>query len=188
MLQILDSIPKPDYYSDGIPRSEIKSKQQHTVPIRTGDALDGIRTACRVGRLVLDRAHAAIAPGVTTDDIDRVVHEACMEYGAYPSPYNYFNFPKSVCTSINEVICHGIPDRRPLVSGDIVNVDVSVYKDGWHGDLNETFVVGDVDEESKRLIKATHEVGIIVEYIVVDVGCVMSSQSHAFSVLMHCSA
>lgn len=108
---------------------------------------------------MLDKAHAAIAPGVTTDEIDAVVHAACIEYDAYPSPYNYFNYPKSVCTSVNEVICHGIPDRRPLDEGDIVNVDVSVYHKGWHGDLNETFVVGtNVDEESKRLVKVTHEV------------------------------
>lgn len=99
-----------------------------------------------------------IKPGVTTDDIDAVVHEACLEFGAYPSPYNYFNYPKSVCTSVNEVICHGIPDRRPLEDGDIVNVDVSVYYKGWHGDLNETYIVGDnVDEGSKKLVKVTHE-------------------------------
>jgi len=129
------------------------------VPLRSGAELEGIRKACHIGRLVLDRAHAAVAPGVTTDEIDAVVHNATLEYGAYPSPYNYFDYPKSVCTSVNEVICHGIPDRRPLQDGDILNVDVSVYYKGWHGDLNETFVVGDnVDEESKRLVKTTHEV------------------------------
>ena len=107
---------------------------------------------------MLDRAHAAIAPGVTTDYIDKVVHDACIEYGAYPSPYNYYNFPKSVCTSVNEVICHGIPDRRKLEDGDIVNVDVSVYYKGWHGDLNETFVVGNASQAAKDLVKTTYEV------------------------------
>jgi len=86
------------------------------------------------------------------------VHEACIEYGAYPSPFNYYNFPKSVCTSVNEVICHGIPDHRKLEDGDIVNVDISVYYKGWHGDLNETYTVGDnVDELSKLLVKTTYE-------------------------------
>ena len=85
------------------------------------------------------------------------VHEATVAAGAYPSPYNYFNFPKSVCTSVNEVICHGIPDRRPLRAGDIVNVDVSVFLNGWHADLNETFLVGEVDEAGRRLVRVTHE-------------------------------
>eukprot|EP00204_Picochlorum_oklahomense_P002399 CAMPEP_0118799164 /NCGR_PEP_ID=MMETSP1161-20130426/1449_1 /TAXON_ID=249345 /ORGANISM="Picochlorum oklahomensis, Strain CCMP2329" /LENGTH=391 /DNA_ID=CAMNT_0006726811 /DNA_START=541 /DNA_END=1716 /DNA_ORIENTATION=- len=155
--EIPDSIPKPDYYNDGIPRSEMRSKQQKVVAIRQGDEEAGIREACRMGRLVLDRAHAVIEPGITTDYIDEVVHNACIEFGAYPSPYNYFNFPKSVCTSVNEVICHGIPDRRKLENGDIVNVDVTVYYNGWHGDLNETFVVGEASESTKLLVKTTYE-------------------------------
>ena len=109
---------------------------------------------------MLDKAHAAIKPGVTTDEIDRVVHDACIEADAYPAPLNYYNFPKSVCTSVNEVVCHGIPDSRELEKGDCVNVDVTVIKDGYHGDLNETFVVGGpdaVDEEAKRLIKVITE-------------------------------
>ncbi|KIZ01205.1 methionyl aminopeptidase [Monoraphidium neglectum] len=85
------------------------------------------------------------------------VHEAMVEAGAYPSPLNYYNFPKSVCTSINEVICHGIPDQRELQDGDIVNVDVTAFIGGWHGDLNETFCVGKVDDVSKSLIKVTHD-------------------------------
>ena len=158
MRPIPDDIPKPDYYEDGIPRSEIKSKQQSLVIARSGKELEGIREAARIGRMVLDRGAAAIAPGVTTEEIDAVIHDACLEFGAYPSPYNYFNFPKSVCTSVNEVICHGIPDRRPLEDGDIVNLDISVYYNGWHGDLNETHIVGEnVDEESKQLVKVTHE-------------------------------
>jgi methionyl aminopeptidase len=136
----------------------MKSKQQSVVIPRSGKELEGIREACRIGRVVLDAAHAAIRPGITTDAIDEIVHNVTIEHGAYPSPYNYFNYPKSVCTSINEIICHGIPDRRPLQDGDIVNVDVSVYYKGWHGDLNETFIVGDnVDEESKKLVKVTYE-------------------------------
>ncbi|KFM24263.1 Methionine aminopeptidase 1A [Auxenochlorella protothecoides] len=157
MRSIPDSIPKPEWYSTGRADVEVSSRQQHTPIPRFGKAAEGIRAACTLGRKVLDLAHAAVAPGVTTDEIDRVVHEATIAAGAYPSPYNYFNFPKSVCTSVNEIICHGIPDRRPLENGDIVNVDVSVYLNGWHGDLNETFVVGEVDDVSKKLLKTTHE-------------------------------
>lgn len=79
-----------------------------------------------------------------------------MSNGAYPSPLNYYNFPKSVCTSPNEVICHGIPDMRPLKNGDILNIDVTVYLNGYHGDLNETYLVGDVDDESRRLVEGAY--------------------------------
>ena len=154
-----DSIPKTDYYERGIPMSEIQSPQNKLGVVKEweGEGEAGIREACRIGRLVLDRAHAAINVGVTTDHIDEVVHNACIELGAYPSPLHYYDFPKSVCTSVNEVICHGIPDRRKLEDGDIVNVDVSVFYKGYHGDLNETFVVGTPSEASKLLVKTTHE-------------------------------
>jgi len=155
---IPEDIPRPEYYLTGQAISEMRSRQQSIVVPRAGEELEGIREACRIGRVVLDAAHAVIRPGVTTDTIDETVHKVTIDHGAYPSPYNYFNYPKSVCTSVNEVICHGIPDRRPLQDGDIVNVDVSVYYKGWHGDLNETFVVGEnVDEESKKLVKVTYE-------------------------------
>ncbi|MES1914491.1 MAG: Methionine aminopeptidase 1, partial [Cercozoa sp. M6MM] len=99
---------------------------------------------------------------VTTQHIDDVVHAECEKLKVYPSPLNYFCFPKSVCTSVNEVICHGIPDTRPLVKGDIVNIDVTIYHRGFHADLNETFLVFDesveeVDEDSRRLVKVTHD-------------------------------
>lgn len=112
----------------------------------------------RLSRQVLDQAAAAMGVGVKTDEIDRIVHEACMELECYPSPLNYYGFPKSCCTSVNEVICHGIPDQRALVNGDICNVDVTVYHRGFHGDLNETFLVGDsVSEEGKKLVKVSWE-------------------------------
>jgi len=101
-----------------------------------------VRAACVIGRAVLDAGGRAVGVGVTCDEIDRVVHEATIAHDAYPSPLNYYNFPKSVCTSVNEVICHGVPDDRPLEEGDIVNIDVSVYVGGYHADLNETFFVG----------------------------------------------
>jgi methionyl aminopeptidase len=96
--------------------------------------------------------------GTRTDEIDAIVHAACVERDCYPSPLNYYGFPKSCCTSVNEVICHGIPDQRPLLDGDICNVDVTVYHRGYHGDLNETFLVGDnVGKTARRLVNNTWE-------------------------------
>lgn len=91
-----------------------------------------MRAAGRAAREVLDIAGSLVQPGVTTDEIDEAVHRACLARKAYPSPLNYRNFPKSCCTSVNEVICHGIPDMRPLEAGDVVNVDITVYLDGYH--------------------------------------------------------
>lgn len=108
-----------------------------------------------MAREVLDAAARAVKPGVTTDELDRIVHEETLKRGAYPSPLNYVGFPKSCCTSVNEVICHGIPDTRPLGEGDIVNIDVTLYYDGFHGDLNETYPVGKVDKASLELINCS---------------------------------
>ena len=122
------------------------------------DCENGLRHACAMGREVLDIGSKALRPGVTTDEIDRIVHEASIERDCYPSPLNYYNFPKSVCTSVNEVICHGIPDYREIQDGDIVNLDVTTFnRGGYHGDLNETFCVGNVDEDGKKLIKTAFE-------------------------------
>ena len=98
-----------------------------------------------------------VEPGRTTDEIDVVVHEYLLDHGAYPSTLDYRGFTKSVCTSINEVICHGIPDTTVIQDGDIVNLDVTAYKNGMHGDTNFTFVAGNVDEESRLLVERTHE-------------------------------
>jgi methionyl aminopeptidase len=116
-----------------------------------------MRRACRLAREVLDLAGEAVDVGVTTDKLDEIVHEACIARSAYPSPLNYYGFPKSCCTSVNEVICHGIPDCRPLAEGDIVNIDVTLYVDGFHGDLNETFLVGRVDRASRILVKNAYD-------------------------------
>ena len=106
----------------------------------------------------MDAGSRALRVGVTTDEIDRVIHEACVERDVYPSPLNYYNFPKSVCTSVNEVICHGIPDFREVEDGDVVNLDVTVYnRGGYHGDLNETFNVGNVDDEGKKLVRTAFD-------------------------------
>ena len=96
-----------------------------------------------------------VAPGVTTDRLDEIVHEATIARGGYPSPLNYRGYPKSVCTSVNEVICHGIPDSRSLADGDIVNVDVTIYLDGVHGDTSVTFPVGEVSDHDRHLVAET---------------------------------
>lgn len=110
-----------------------------------------------MGREVLEEAKKSVKVGVTTDEIDRIVHDACIERNCYPSPLNYRGFPKSCCTSVNEVICHGIPDLRPLADGDILNIDVSLYHDGVHGDLNDTVSVGNVDSRGLELIDCARE-------------------------------
>src|SRR5205814_8852511 len=96
-------------------------------------------------------------PGPPTAGLDATCHEACIAEGGYPSPLGYHDYPKSLCTSVNEVICHGIPDDRPLDDGDIVNLDVTIFLDGVHGDTNATFGVGDVDAESRQLVQVTYE-------------------------------
>ena len=98
-----------------------------------------------------------LQPGITTDEIDKAVHQMIIDNGAYPSPLGYCGFPKSVCTSVNECICHGIPDSRPLEDGDIINIDVTVYLNGYHGDTSATFLCGDVDDEAKKLVQVTKE-------------------------------
>lgn len=155
-----DHILKPDYaiHPMGFPLSEQEDKRSNSsIKVYTAAEIAGIREACRIGREVLDLAGRAVKAGVTCDELDRIVNEATVERGAYPSPLNYHRFPKSVCTSVNEVICHGIPDLRELQDGDIVNIDVSVYKNGFHSDLNETFLVGNVDEKSLKLVKCAYD-------------------------------
>lgn len=137
-----DRIKHPDYAHNGIPKSEQVFVGRNKIKVLTKQEQEGMRKVCRLAREVLDIAAREVKPGVTTDHIDKVVHDACMERDSYPSPLNYCHFPKSVCTSPNEVICHGIPDHRPLQDGDILNIDVTLYHGGFHGDLNETYYVG----------------------------------------------
>jgi len=156
-----DHIPRPDYADrdDGRPVQEMQSRQQKHAGVIAweGEDLAGIREVCRLAREVLDLAHAAVKPGVTTDEIDRIVHDACVERNAYPSPLNYFSFPKSVCTSINEIICHGIPDAREMEEGDLVNIDVTLYHGGFHGDLNETVLCGTtISDADLHLMRTAH--------------------------------
>ena len=123
--------------------------------VRTAGELQAMRRTGALAAEVLIAACGQVRTGITTDAIDRFVHDAAVAAGAYPSPLGYRGFPKSVCTSVNEVICHGIPDSRRLAAGDIINIDVTVYREGVHGDTSVTLMVGEVDEHSRRLVDET---------------------------------
>jgi methionyl aminopeptidase len=151
MREVPPEIPHPPYAESGEP-----------VPwdeplVKTSEVLERMRAAGAAAAEILRTVGEAVAVGVTTDELDAIAHAECIARGGYPSPLNYRWFPKSLCTSVNEVICHGIPDDRALVDGDIVNLDVTIWLDGVHGDTNATFCVGTVDPESRRLIRVTHE-------------------------------
>ncbi|CAD7943838.1 unnamed protein product [Amoebophrya sp. A25] len=137
------NIERPDYADH--PEGHCLSEQawpENRIHVYEGSELEIMREACRIGREVLDITSRYAYEGVTGDQLDKILTQACIDREVYPSPLNYYRFPKSVCTSVNEVICHGIPDMRPLRAGDIVNLDVSIYHKGFHSDLNETFFVG----------------------------------------------
>ncbi|GIY59643.1 methionine aminopeptidase 1 [Caerostris extrusa] len=153
------TIMRPDYadHPQGISECETTLKGSTSIKILDAEEIEGVKLASKLAREVLNAAAKAVAVGVTTDELDRIVHEASIKRNCYPSPLNYYRFPKSCCTSVNEVICHGIPDMRPLEDGDLLNIDITVYHNGFHGDLNETFLVGNVDEAGKKLVRVTHE-------------------------------
>jgi methionyl aminopeptidase len=145
------SIPRPEYVGKDAPTP-------YTGPeVQDEETVEKMRAAGRIAARAREEAAKHIAPGVTTDKLDEVAHAYMCDHGAYPSTLGYRNFPKSLCTSVNEVICHGIPDSTVLRDGDIVNLDVTAYKDGVHGDTNATYLCGDVDEESALLVERTRE-------------------------------
>lgn len=125
--------------------------------IQTPETIEAMREASRIAANALQVAGAAVAPGVSTDELDRLAHEYMCDHGAYPSTLGYLNFPKSCCVSLNEIVCHGIPDSTIIEDGDIVNIDVTAYKNGVHGDTNATFFAGNVSEEHRLLVERTHE-------------------------------
>ncbi|EED79808.1 predicted protein [Postia placenta Mad-698-R] len=131
--------------------------QKTPIRILNAEEIEKMRTVCRLAREVLDIAASHVRPGITTDEIDEIVHNETIKRNAYPSPLNYKGYPKSVCTSINEVICHGIPDQRRLQEGDIINIDVTLYYDGFHGDLNETYPVGRINEDTQKLLRTARQ-------------------------------
>ncbi len=144
-----------------IARPEYVGKPQptrHDGPeVKDAETIEKMRIAGRIAAQAMAAAASVIAPGVTTDEIDRVGHEFLLDHGAYPSTLGYRGFPKSLCTSVNEVICHGIPDSRPLEDGDIVNIDITAYVGGVHGDTDATYLCGEVDGESRLLVERTRE-------------------------------
>ena len=144
-------IPRPEYVGRGRPAPFRGSE------IKDTDTIDRIRKAGRIAARAMAEVAAHIRPGISTDELDRIGHEYLIEHDAYPSTLGYKGFPKSLCTSINEVICHGIPDSTELRDGDIVNIDITAYIDGVHGDTDATYVVGDVDEQSRLLVERTEE-------------------------------
>lgn len=145
------TIPRPEYVGKPGPAVFTGSN------VPSSETVDRIRLASRIAAQALQEAGRQVAPGVTTDELDRIAHEFMVDNGAYPSTLGYRGFPKSICTSVNEVICHGIPDSTVLQEGDIVNLDVTAYIGGVHGDNNATFAVGEIDEESALLIERTRE-------------------------------
>jgi len=149
-------IAKPDYHKTGMPKSTSKMLPW-VIEVKTPQEIEKMRAAGKVAREVLDIAGKMVKPGVTTDEIDAVVHEETLKRRAYPSPLNYHGFPKSCCTSVNEVICHGIPDDRKLQEGDIINIDITCYLDGYHGDCSEMFCVGTPTPEAKKLLQVTYD-------------------------------
>ncbi|SDQ04155.1 type I methionyl aminopeptidase [Quadrisphaera sp. DSM 44207] len=149
------SIPRPEYVDRPAPRP-------YTGPeVKDAATIARMRVACRLAAQALAEVGRHVAPGVSTDELDRVGHEFLVAAGAYPSTLGYRGFPKAVCTSVNEVVCHGIPDSTVLAEGDIVNVDITAFVVvdgvGVHGDTNATFCVGEVDEESRLLVERTRE-------------------------------
>ncbi|KQY48275.1 methionine aminopeptidase [Cellulomonas sp. Root137] len=121
------------------------------------EMIERVRVAARLAAQALELVGRHVAPGVTTDELDAIGHEFLVDHGAYPSTLGYRGFPKSLCTSVNEVICHGIPDSTVVEDGDIVNIDVTAFIGGVHGDNNATFLAGGVDEESRLLVERTQE-------------------------------
>jgi methionyl aminopeptidase len=145
------SIERPEYVGRPGPTPFTGSE------VKSAEVVERIRVAARIAAQALAEVGRAVQPGVTTDELDRVGHEFLLDHGAYPSTLGYRGFPKSLCTSVNEVICHGIPDSTVLVDGDIVNVDVTAYIGGVHGDNNATFGVGEVAEDAALLLERTRE-------------------------------
>ncbi|HEY0572700.1 MAG TPA: type I methionyl aminopeptidase [Pseudonocardia sp.] len=151
MRPVPSEIVRPEYVGKSAPTPS-------TDPwVQTPEVIEAMRVASKIAAQALAAGGEVVKPGVTTDEVDRVVHEFLIDHGAYPSTLGYRGFPKSCCTSLNEVICHGIPDSTVISEGDIVNIDVTAYIGEVHGDTNATFLAGEVSEEDRLLVERTHE-------------------------------
>ncbi len=149
--QVPASIERPEYVDQPRPAPYTGSE------VKDPETIEAMRVAGRLAAQALAEVGRAVAPGVRTDELDRIGHEFLCDHGAYPSTLGYRGFPKSLCSSLNEVICHGIPDDTVLQEGDICNIDITGFVGGVHGDTNATFLVGDVDEEVRLLVERTKE-------------------------------
>ena len=145
------SIARPEYVGKREPRAHRGGD------VYTPDQVERIRAAGRIAAGAIEAAGAAVQPGVTTDQLDQIAHDYVVSHGAYPSTLGYRGYPKSCCTSLNEVICHGIPDDTVIEEGDLVNIDITAFFEGMHGDLNKTFIAGTASEEAALLVKRTEE-------------------------------
>jgi methionyl aminopeptidase len=150
MRKVPAHIARPEYVGKKTPRTGEPD-------VKPAEMIERMRVAGRIAAQALEEVGRHVRPGVTTDELDQIGHDFLLRHDAYPSTLGYRGFPKSLCTSINEVICHGIPDDTVLRDGDIVNVDITAFIDGVHGDTDATFFVGDVDEESRLLVERTRE-------------------------------
>ena len=150
-LAVPDSIVRPEYVGKPAPTKYTGSN------VKTPEQIAKIRAAGRISAQAIALVGKHTKPGVTTDELDRIAHDFIISQGAYPSTLGYRGYPKSICASLNEVICHGIPDNTLLEDGDIVNIDITSYLDGYHGDSNQTFLVGEVKQEVRDLVERTRE-------------------------------
>ncbi|MBK4161507.1 type I methionyl aminopeptidase [Corynebacterium macginleyi] len=147
-----DDIERPEY----VWKDEVQEAIGEPF-VQPPEVIEKMREACKVAANALKEAGKAVQPGVTTDEVDRVAHEYMCDHGAYPSTLGYRGFTKSTCVSLNEIVCHGIPDTTVIEDGDIVNIDITAYKNGVHGDNCATFLAGDVSEEHRLLVERTKE-------------------------------
>jgi len=150
MRKVPAHIPRPEYVGKKRPKTGEPD-------VKTPEIIERMRVAGRIAAQALEEVGKNIRPGVTTDELDAIGHEFLLDHNAYPSTLGYRGFPKSLCTSVNEVICHGIPDDTVLRDGDIINIDITAFIDGVHGDTDATYLCGDVDEESRLLVERTRE-------------------------------
>jgi methionyl aminopeptidase len=150
MRKVPAHIPRPEYVGKKRPKTGEPD-------VKTPEIIEKMRVAGKIAAQALEEVGKHIQPGVTTDELDAIGHEFMLDHDAYPSTLGYRGFPKSLCTSINEVICHGIPDDTVLRDGDIINIDITAFIDGVHGDTDATFLCGNVDEESRLLVERTRE-------------------------------
>ena len=151
MRPVPSSIPRPEYVGRPGPTPSTRGD------VYSPDEIELIRESGRIAAEAIELVGAAVRPGVTTDELDAIGHEFLISHGAYPSTLGYRGYPKSICTSVNEVICHGIPDDTVLDDGDIVNIDITAFRNGFHGDSNQTFIAGRASDTVTELVDRTRE-------------------------------